>query len=100
MKIENMSGEVVSTISDYYEKDGKEGVLLTRDILLYLYKNTTDDKLMQRIVEWMNSEGFCVECGTALEQYVTSEPHTELDPVEYEFKTWYDCPYCGDSRND
>ena len=86
--------EVVSTITDYYSKDGKEGKELVKNMLLYLYHTTTDDKLKQTILDWFNEEQYCISCGEKLIPYEYCEVHDELP---YDNKEWlvdYVCPVC------
>jgi hypothetical protein len=92
--MENFSSEIVETITEYYANDGKDGKELTKDILLYLYHTTTDDRLKLRILEWFNKENYCIECGMKLQAYDWCEIHDELEgnPREW-FTTWL-CPIC------
>ena len=92
--MEDFSSEVVEIITEYYANDGEEGKELVKDILFYLYHNTNNDKLQVKIIDWFNTENYCIECGTKLQAYDWYEIHTELEgnPKEW-FTTWL-CPIC------
>ena len=89
-----MNCEVVSTITDYYAKDGEEGKELIKDILFYLYHTTTDHKLMANIVEWFNEENYCIQCGSKLTYYEWKEAR----PIGEEIMSAYDCSRCNDEH--
>lgn len=92
--MEDFSIEVIEAISDYYRKDGIEGKVLTKDILFYLYHTTTSDKLKSKIIEWFNSEQYCIECGSKLFPYEYCESHDELEGNPKEWFTEWICPIC------
>lgn len=96
--MEDFSMEVVETITEYYAKDGLEGKELIKDILFYLYHTTTSDKLQQKILEWFNTENYCIKCGTKLQTYDWYETHTELEGEPKEHFTFYLCPICDDGE--
>lgn len=96
--MEDFSMEVVETITEHYVNDGSDGKELIKDILFYLYHNTTSDKLHQKILEWFNTENYCIECGTKLLPYDWYETHTELDGNDREWFTTYLCPACDDEE--
>lgn len=90
--MENMSFEVVSTISEHYSDDGKEGKELVKDILFYLYYITTDKKLKNRIEDWFDEEEYCIDCGEKLVPYEYNEWHSEVHA--YETMCELVCPNC------
>ena len=96
--MEDFSNEVVETIVDHYSNDGEEGKELVKDILFYLYHNTTNDKLKWKIVEWFNSENYCIECGMKLQAYDWYEIHDELPDQPKEWFTTYLCPICDGGK--
>lgn len=63
-----MANEVVQSISEYFINDGTEGIELTKDILYYLYYVTDDNKLRECIIEWFNNEGYCIQCGSKMNE--------------------------------
>lgn len=86
--MEDFSIEIVEAISEYYRKDGEEGKELTKDILFYLYHNTENNKLRSTIVDWFNSENYCISCGSKLSPYEWYDTYTE------EHRTTYLCSCC------
>ena len=89
--MENFSNELISTITDYYSRDGNEGREITRDILYYLYHTTNDNLLKRKIVEWYNTENFCITCKSELVQYHWKEKREDF----YEDMYVMDCPVCN-----
>ena len=85
---------LVEAITEYYANDGEDGKELTKDILLFLYHTTNNDRLRCKILEWFNAENYCISCGTKLQAYDWYEIHTELEGDPKEYFTTYLCPIC------
>lgn len=90
--MENMSSEVVWTISDHYVDDGEEGKELVKDILFFLYHTTTDRTLKMKIEDWFEKEEYCVDCGCKLKMFEYDEWHSEVSC--YEQISEMRCPNC------
>lgn len=85
--MENFSQEIINMIEDNNEEN-EESI---KDILLYLYHTTTDDKMKREIVDWYNEHDYCISCGNKLSTYAWCETHTEL---EYNNQEWFSCKLC------
>ena len=90
----NYSLEIMDAI--YYYNNGDKNIQNYIDILYYLYYNTIDKTLKEKIVNVFNKYNYCIQCGSKMIKYTWEEPHTELNPTEYEEMSCYDCPVCGD----
>ena len=58
---------VLSTIKESYLDGTSDGEQLTVDILVYLYKQSTDDELKHQIVSTLSMMNYCIECGEKLD---------------------------------
>lgn len=87
---ENFSREIIDLICDSWSDDEE----LVFEALRYLYNTSTDNKLMNQIVDIFNDYGRCLTCDSKLKTYTYEEPHTELNPVDYEIMTDVYCPIC------
>lgn len=83
--------EVVEIVTGYF-KDKSD--TLTKDILLYLYHTTTDDKLKGYILDWFNLNQYCITCGRKLVPYDYCEIHYELPYNNMEYFTDWLCLVC------
>ncbi len=86
--MEKFNNEIVELIVDAFNDD-KQMVI---DMLFYLYKTTTDDAMKLSIIDFMNEENTCIECGSEMITYEYKEYHSEVDA--YEDMTVNLCPYC------
>ena len=88
--MESYANETIQALIDNYSDDKD----LVKDCLFYLYKTTTDDKLRYQIVNWFNSEHYCISCGRELMRYDVENIHTEVDYDNIEYIGVYECPVC------
>ena len=88
--MENFSTEIISVLEEDFSDDEE----LIKDMLFYLYHTTTDDNMQSQIVDWFNSNGYCIECGTKLITYTWDEIHTELEYDNREPMLAQFCPIC------
>lgn len=87
----NFSREIIDLITDDWWDDKN----LVMSALFYLYQTTTDNKMKYQIEDIFNEEKYCIHCGSPMQYYEYQEPHTELNPVQYEIIGNYICPNCS-----
>lgn len=86
--MEKFNHEIVDLIIDSFSDDKD----LIAQMLFYLYHTTTDDRMKESVLTFMNEENYCISCGSKMTYYEWSETR----PLGAEVMSGYDCPSCGD----
>lgn len=89
--------EVIDALTEYYNyynTKSEENIEAFKEVLLYLYNTSTDNKLKIKILDWFEENHYCINCGEKLSSYEYRERHDELDGDYYEYFDAYLCPNC------
>lgn len=83
--------ELLESVAEYCKEEDIEN---HKEILLYIYNTTTDEKLKNNIIDWFEENHYCIDCGEKLLQYEYYETHYELEDNCKEYFDVYLCPNC------
>jgi uncharacterized protein with PIN domain len=83
--------ELLESVAEYCKEEDIEN---HKEILLYIYNTTTDEKLKNDIIDWFEENHYCIDCGEKLLQYEYYETHYELEDNYKEYFDAYLCPNC------
>lgn len=67
------------------------------NVLLYLYRTTTDTKLKSNIFDVINGCDRCIDCGCKLQWMEYEESYPDDIDIQTESGFWY-CPQCEERR--